>query len=214
MTQQRIELLSVVQNRISPLAPKPVTGDLLPFTALSAPDAQPNDLIVIFHCRHQPLPQLSAPSPQEIILLSPEPHPELGTHIAIQEGSHWALIDALLYVWLVELDSSPFDHHFIQQHVYGFAAEQAPANNELPWLSEADSYRGYLLGWPDAKPKTAEWAAKLTGLESSQIRALALTLAEAKTLRVVTADPALQQAQLLPLLRGHFRSPPLTAHSA
>jgi biotin/methionine sulfoxide reductase len=45
-----------------------------------------------------------------------------------------------------------------------------------------DRLRGYLLGEPDGIPKTAEWAAPITGVDPDRIRALASDMARHRTL--------------------------------
>lgn len=56
-----------------------------------------------------------------------------------------------------------------------------------------ERFQEYLLGKPDNQPKTAEWAAKITGLPAEQIRQLARKMAAKRTL--VTGSWSLQRAE-------------------
>jgi biotin/methionine sulfoxide reductase len=68
------------------------------------------------------------------------------------------------------------DAAFLGSHCYGF-----------------ETYRAYLSGETDGTPKTAEWAATITGLEAADIRQLALSLPGRRVL--LTANWSLQRAR-------------------
>ncbi|WP_156418014.1 molybdopterin-dependent oxidoreductase, partial [Aureimonas sp. AU4] len=68
------------------------------------------------------------------------------------------------------------DEAFLASHCHGFG-----------------TYRAYLLGESDGVPKTAEWAAAITGLEAADIRQLALSLPGRRVL--LTASWSLQRAR-------------------
>lgn len=59
--------------------------------------------------------------------------------------------------------------------------------------SGSDGFLAYLRGASDGVPKDAEWAAAITGLDASQIRALALTLVDTRTM--LSLSWSLQRAQ-------------------
>ena len=56
-----------------------------------------------------------------------------------------------------------------------------------------DRFRAYLTGETDGQPKTAEWAAKICGIDAEVIRNLAQTMATTRTL--ITVAWSLQRAQ-------------------
>lgn len=49
-----------------------------------------------------------------------------------------------------------------------------------------DRFRSYLLGSPDGTPKTADWAAEITGVDADRIRELAGEMAAARTMITVS----------------------------
>ncbi|RGP37953.1 molybdopterin guanine dinucleotide-containing S/N-oxide reductase [Pseudotabrizicola alkalilacus] len=58
--------------------------------------------------------------------------------------------------------------------------------------SGSDQFLAYLRGAPDGQPKTADWAAAITGLDGHAIRALARRLVDTRSM--ITASWALQRA--------------------
>jgi len=61
------------------------------------------------------------------------------------------------------------------------------------YTSGADLFLGYLAGRSDGQEKTAEWAARITGLEADAIRRLARELVETRSM--ITVSWSLQRAQ-------------------
>ncbi|SHH94583.1 hypothetical protein [Ferrimonas marina] len=208
MDSTRIELISVVQSRLKGHAHSSnnKTHGMASINELNAPSSELADLNLVFHKAPSELPPLT----DNCWVISNADSIPQGRHLKLRCGSLWALIDAIIYSWLTEFDALPIDEVFVERHVYGFGAVTRCSTPDCPPpLTEAESYRGYLLGWPDATPKTPEWARKVTGLESSDIRALAAELAKAEHPRFQCAsdgENASKYWQLLPLLKGQYTS--------
>lgn len=82
--------------------------------------------------------------------------------LAIKPGTDTALLLALCHTLISE---SRYDRAFVDSHTVGF-----------------EPFRAYLLGETDGKPKTAKWAAAITGLDEQSIIALARTLCEKRSM--------------------------------
>ncbi|MBP2651275.1 MAG: athL 1 [Firmicutes bacterium] len=81
--------------------------------------------------------------------------------IAPRPGTDSALAEAIAYVWLTE---GTYDKDFIARKAHGFKV----------WAD-------HILGKTDGVPKTPKWAAELTGIEASTIKALAREWAKKNT---------------------------------
>jgi trimethylamine-N-oxide reductase (cytochrome c) len=84
--------------------------------------------------------------------------------IAPRPNTDTVLMLALMHTLYTE---KKYDSDFIAKYTYGF-----------------DKFVPYLLGESDGQPKTAEWAAPITGVDASEIRELAHTLAQGRTMLI------------------------------
>jgi len=82
--------------------------------------------------------------------------------VAIKPGTDTALLLALCHTLVSE---SRYDSAFVASHTVGF-----------------EPFKEYLLGQRDGRPKTAEWASKITGLASEEILSLARSMSEKRTM--------------------------------
>ncbi|MER9002597.1 molybdopterin-dependent oxidoreductase [Mesorhizobium sp. M0862] len=92
--------------------------------------------------------------------------------LPIRPGADTALILALAHTLIVQ---GQVDHAFLEKYTVGY-----------------DRFRDYVLGIADETPKSAAWAAELTGIEADEIAALALRIAKGRTM--LTATWSLQRA--------------------
>ena len=92
--------------------------------------------------------------------------------ISIRPNTDTALMLAMAHTLVVE---ARHDGEFLDRYCTGFAA-----------------FKDYLLGAPDHTPKSAEWAAAITGVDADAIRALARRAAGERTL--ITCAWSLQRA--------------------
>ncbi len=88
--------------------------------------------------------------------------------MAVQPGSDTAFMMGLAHTLLIE---NLCDLAFLQEYTVGF-----------------DAIRSCLMGEHDDQPKDADWAAKLTGLDADDIRALARRMAGGRTMINVAAS--------------------------
>lgn len=112
---------------------------------------------------------------KRLISVSPQVNdsPDCCEWLPVQPGTDVALMLALAFVLETE---DLLDRGYLAAHATGY-----------------DKFRPYLLGESDGVPKTPEWASELCGIESAQIRALAQTLAQGRTL--ISVAWALQRAE-------------------
>ena len=93
-------------------------------------------------------------------------------HIFIKPSTDAAALIAMAYVIVSE---GLHDQAYCDDFVLGFdeagLPEGAPAGA---------SYKSYLLGKKDGVPKSAEWAAQITGIPAATIRRLAIEFGETK----------------------------------
>jgi molybdopterin guanine dinucleotide-containing S/N-oxide reductase-like protein len=82
--------------------------------------------------------------------------------IAPRPGTDTAMAEAIAYIWLTE---GAYDKDFIERKTHGF-----------------DEWKKHILGETDGQPKTAEWAAELTGVKVAIIKALAKEWAKKNTI--------------------------------
>jgi molybdopterin guanine dinucleotide-containing S/N-oxide reductase-like protein len=82
--------------------------------------------------------------------------------IAPRPGTDSALAEAIAFVWLTE---GTYDKDFIRRKGHGF-----------------DTWKKHILGESDGQPKTPEWAAELSGVDSATIKALAREWAKKNTI--------------------------------
>jgi biotin/methionine sulfoxide reductase len=113
----------------------------------------------------------------EFILVSPLrsdlPEEAGGDWVPILPGTDTALMLGMAHTLVIE---GLHDRHFLARYCAGWEAFQA-----------------YLLGQEDATPKTAAWAAGLTGIDAATIAALARRLAGKRV--VVAAAHAMQRSE-------------------
>jgi len=91
--------------------------------------------------------------------LSAVPHAQW---VGIKPGTDTALLLALCHTLVSE---SRYDRAFVASHTVGF-----------------EPFKDYLLGKRDGRPKTAEWAANITGLASEEILSLARSMSDKRTM--------------------------------
>lgn len=82
--------------------------------------------------------------------------------LSLKPGSDTALLLALSYVLI---DESRYDADFVASHTEGF-----------------ETFRDYLTGQNDGRPKTPEWAEPLTGVGAEEIRGLAREMSQKRTM--------------------------------
>ncbi|MFC2070880.1 molybdopterin-dependent oxidoreductase [Chloroflexota bacterium] len=81
--------------------------------------------------------------------------------IPVLPGTDAALQLAIAYTWITE---DTYDKEYVATHTYGF-----------------DKFEEYVLGKEDGIPKTADWAADITGIPTFTIKALAREWASKRT---------------------------------
>jgi biotin/methionine sulfoxide reductase len=112
----------------------------------------------------------------EVINISPirddGPEPVRPEWLPIRPNTDTALLLALTHTLVSE---GLHDRAFLERHCEGF-----------------ERVRPYLMGESDGTPKTAEWAANITGIPADTIRALARRMASTRTM--LTAAWSLQRA--------------------
>ncbi|MDR1874526.1 MAG: molybdopterin-dependent oxidoreductase, partial [Synergistaceae bacterium] len=92
--------------------------------------------------------------------------------IGLRPTTDGALMDAMACTILEEQMQ---DQAFMDRFCIGFDAAHMP-----PGLEDRENYRDYVFGRYDGTPKTAEWAAGITGVDADTIRWLARRYAGAK----------------------------------
>jgi len=92
--------------------------------------------------------------------------------VFINPATDTAALIAMAHVILTE---GLHDQAYLDRHVLGFDEAHLP-----PGAPAGASYRSYLLGETDGVPKTAEWAAAITGVPAATLRALAIEYATSK----------------------------------
>lgn len=85
----------------------------------------------------------------------------------VRPGSDTALMMGIAHTLITE---GLYDQAFLESHTVGF-----------------DQVHAYIMGQPDDRPKDAHWAAALTGIDATQIRALARRMAAGRTMISVAA---------------------------
>lgn len=126
--------------------------------------------------------------------------------VPINPGTDCALIAALSYVMIKE---DLYDKEFMATHAVGFdedtLPEGAPPNSS--WVS-------YVMGkGPDQTAKTAEWAAKITGIPATRIENLAREIASVKPCAIIQSwgiqrraygEQAVRAVPILAAMTGNF----------
>lgn len=92
--------------------------------------------------------------------------------LAVKPGTDVALMLGLAYTLVTE---GLHDHAFLRRCTIGY-----------------DTFETYLLGREDGRPKSADWAASICGIDAETIRALARRMASNRTL--ITVSHSLQRA--------------------
>jgi len=93
-------------------------------------------------------------------------------HIYIRPSTDAAALIAMAYVIVSE---GLHDQAYCDRYVLGFDEAHLPEG-----APAGGSYRSYLMGESDGLPKTAEWAAEITGIPAETIRRLALEIGTTK----------------------------------
>ncbi|CAH2715121.1 Dimethyl sulfoxide reductase DmsA [Neobacillus rhizosphaerae] len=92
--------------------------------------------------------------------------------IPIVPATDTALFSAMAYVIITE---NLHDQAFLDKYTIGFDEEHMPEG-----VPAGNSYKSYILGTTDGKPKTPEWAAAITGIDANTIINLAREYATTK----------------------------------
>ena len=92
--------------------------------------------------------------------------------IPIRPGTDTALMSAMAYVMITE---NIYDKEFVDKYCIGFDKSQMPSGTE-----NAESYKDYILGTVDGKPKSPEWAEKTTTIPKETIIQIAREYATIK----------------------------------
>ena len=92
--------------------------------------------------------------------------------IPIRPGTDTAMMSAMAHVMIKD---GLIDAGFVRAHCLGFDETQMP-----PGAPGAESYKDYILGTHDGKPKTPEWAEPITGIPRETIARLAREYATRK----------------------------------
>lgn len=92
--------------------------------------------------------------------------------IPIRPTTDSALVAALAYVMLSE---GLHDQAFLDKYCIGFDEEHMPEG-----IPAGNSYKSYILGASDGRPKTPEWASDITGVPVETIKQLARDIAGTK----------------------------------
>lgn len=106
--------------------------------------------------------------------------------IPIKPTTDTALFVAMAYVMITE---NLIDQAFLDKYCIGFDEEHMPEG-----ISKGNSFKSYVLGISDGKPKTPEWAANITGIEAGIIRKLAIEYASAKPAQLIQGLAAQRHA--------------------
>lgn len=88
-----------------------------------------------------------------------------------------AVMDAMAYVMITE---DLYDQDFVDQYCVGFDETQMPEG-----VSDAESYKEYVLGASDGTPKTPEWAEEISSVPAETITRLAREYAAAEAAALV-----------------------------
>jgi len=97
--------------------------------------------------------------------------------LPIKPTTDTALFLAMAYVIVSE---KLHDQAFLDRYCLGFDEEHMP-----PGVPEGQSFKSYLLGVTDGVPKTAEWAAAITGVDADTIRGIAVEFATTKPAQLI-----------------------------
>lgn len=92
--------------------------------------------------------------------------------VPIRPGTDVAMMSAMAYVIITD---NLHDKEFIKRCCSGFDSSQMPTGYE-----NEESYSDYILGNIDGKPKTPEWAEKITGVPKETIARIAREYATTK----------------------------------
>lgn len=145
------------------------TRCLLAFGGLSAKNSQVSAGGVGRHILPETLTALKAAGCR-LVSISPvrddTPDGFVDSWLAIRPGTDVALMLALAFVLVEE---GLHDQAFLDRHASGF-----------------DIFRRYLLGDPDGRPKTPEWASVLCDLPAEDIRSLARHMGATRTMIMVS----------------------------
>lgn len=85
--------------------------------------------------------------------------------IQIRPGTDGALACAIMYQWVID---GTYDQDYLDTHAIGFDEAHLPEG-----APAGSSFKVYLEGEDDGQPKTAAWAAEITGIPERVIVALA-----------------------------------------
>jgi anaerobic dimethyl sulfoxide reductase subunit A len=122
-----------------------------------------------------------------------------------------ALLLGIAYTLLQEDDpvTNPLiDWDFLKNNTIGFDADSMP-----PGSDPKNNFKDYVLGTYDGIPKTAEWAAELSGVEPNRIRYLARAMNKNKKVAILfgwasartqNTDNLPQMAMTIGAMTGHF----------
>ena len=129
--------------------------------------------------------------------------------IPIRPGTDAALVGALAYEFITH---GWIDQQFLDTYCVGFDEKTLPAS-----APKGSDYRSYILGnGPDKTPKTAEWAAKITGIPVATIKELAREMATTKPLfvsqgwgpqRQANGEDTSRAIAMVPILLGQIGLP-------
>ncbi len=131
-----------------------------------------------------------------------------GEWIPIRPGTDGALADAMAYVIKQE---GLYDREFVERFCLGMDEEHMPEG--VPY---GESYFSYLDGVKDGIRKTPEWAEKITGIDASRIKSLAVDYAKAKYAcimpglgpqRTLNGEQTYRSILTLPCLVGNLAKP-------
>ena len=92
--------------------------------------------------------------------------------IPIRPTTDSALVAGMAYVMISE---GLHDQAFLDKYCLGFDEEHMPEG-----IPAGNSYKSYILGESDGKPKTPQWAAEITGIPVETIKQLARDIAGTK----------------------------------
>jgi anaerobic dimethyl sulfoxide reductase subunit A len=97
--------------------------------------------------------------------------------LPIRPTTDTALFLAMAHVMISE---KLHDQGFLDKYCVGFDEDHMPGG-----IPAGQSFETYLRGVPDGIPKTAEWAARITGVEAATIRRIAIEYATVKPAQLI-----------------------------